>query len=297
MAGFLSDRNEIATAGCALTSNVAWAETAPLEALRTTPLIDAAVSSVLGTAAEPVVIDAVWDSPIFLTYGGLFDTNLRQSAFVRFEAFADAAGESLLFTTVNAAGRDRRVVPPLTDPATLRFGAPNQMRGDLDPRDFRLYPTHVHVIVPLCRVRRVRWTIWGGAYQEDDSPDTAYRIGLAWAGDGLFFSRHVGASAESVKSGDERIETPGGGVWVEPGLAKRVALIDRTVTDPALRDAFFDMALRNGKSRPLVWLPNVIDPGACFRYGGLFRRSDDHQHKHIARGYASSSLELEEWTE
>lgn len=293
--GYAADRNEVANPDdlnpCTVTSNVSWEVTAPLDALKTTPLIDAAVSTVLGTEEDPVEILLAWDAPIDLTYAGLIDTNLVQNATVQLDAWTDA-GMTDLAATVQA-----NVVPPLTDPAGMRFGAPNMFRGDLDPRDYRLVPANVHLVVPLCRVRRVRLRIWGDAFQPDGTPDTGYRIGLAWAGDGIAFDRHVGSSGEDYRSYDQRTDTDGGGVWVEPGIGRRAALIDRTVTDRALRDALFRMAMRTGKHKPLVWLPNIKDPAACFQYGGLFRRVDDHSHKYMAPFYTSGGIELEEWRE
>lgn len=294
--GYLADRNEVADSACTITSNVDWAETAPLTSLRTMPLIDAAESLALGTAAEPVQIDFVWDAPIFLTYGGLHDTNLRQASYYRFEAWGDEARTDLLFTTTAADGRDRRVVPGLTDPRYMRAGAPNQMRGDLEPRDFRLYPTHLHVVVPLCRPIAVRWTLWGGAYRADDSNDTGYRLGLAWAGDGVSL-QHVVGSGEGVKSNDDKLVTPGGGVWVEPGVSRRNAQLSMPAVGKPVRDTLFDMSKRAGQNKPLVWLPNVDRPEECFRYGGLFRRADDHEHKYVSSEYVGCTITLEEWKE
>lgn len=305
--GFLADRNEIANpAGqnpCTVTSNAAWALTAPLLNLMGTPLADRAVSNRIGYAKDPVTslfnplwIRFEWATPIYLSYSGLFDTNLRQSAYCRMQAFADAEMQQERATTCTVTGRDRRVMPGLSNPKKLRVGAPNWLRGDLDPRDERLYPKNVHARVPLCRVKVVLWTLWGPAYRPDGSADTGYRIGLAWAGDGLAFARHVGASGESAKSNDERIETAGGSVWIEPGISKRVAVIDRSINDKTLRDALFDMANRTGKRKPLVWLPDS-KPENCFRYGGLFRRSDDHTQTYIAPRHTNAKLELEEWRE
>lgn len=300
--GYLADVNEVANAisgdnPCTITSNVPWLTTAPLEAMRTTPLVDAAVSAQLGTAAAPVWIQLSWAYPVDLTYAGLLDTNLWPSAGFRMEAWADHARTYLVATTLTPDGRDRKVVPPLTDPAKMRAGAGNQMRGDLDPRDLPLFPMNLHAPVPLCRARVIRWSLWGGAYRADRSQDTGYRISLAWAGAGLSIDRHVGGSGESVKSNDERIETPGGSVWIEPGITKRVATIDRAVTDAPLRDELFKMAVRMGKEKPAVWLPDQDDPAACFLYGGLFRRVDDHSHKFIAPQYVAGGIELEEWKE
>lgn len=293
--GYAADRNEISNpAGlnpCTVTSNVAWTDTAPLDALKTLPLIDAAVSAVLGTEAEPVEITVAWDSPIDLTYGGLIDTNLVQSAFVLMEAWLDAE------MTDRVAALLTNVVPPLVDPASLRFGAPNQFRGDLDPRDYRLMPANAHCVVPLCRARVVRFSLWGDAFRPDGTPDTGYRIGLAWAGDGLFFDRHAGGSGEAYRSNDQRIQVEGGGVWREPGIGRRAALLDRAVTEPTLRDALFRMGMRTGLSKPCIWLPDVTDPAACFQYGGLFGRTGDHEHRYMAWDLTSGTIELEEWRE
>lgn len=293
--GYAADINEIANPDslnpCTITSNVDWEPTAPLTSLKTTPLIDAAVSTQLGTEGAPVEILFAWDSPIDLTYGGLFDTNLAQRATVRVAGWGNTA-----MTDLVAAGQTN-MVPPLTDPATLRFGADNQFRGDLPARAYPLFPKNAHLVLPLARVLRLKISIWGDAAYPDGTPDTGYRIGLAWAGDGLFFNRHVGSSGESHRSNDQRIEADGGGVWREPGIGRRTAVIDRTVTDRTLRDALFQMAMRTGKSRPMIWLPNTEDPAACFQYGGLFARTDDHEHKYMAPFYTNGSLQLEEWRE
>lgn len=294
--GYAADRNEVANPAamnpCTITSNVPWLPTAPLDAMKTTPLIDSAVSSDTGEEDAPVEILFAWDDAIDVTYAGLIDTNLVQAARGRVETWIG---------TDTSVPPDRSVegtvVPPLTDPAIMRFGAPNMFRGDLDPRDFRLLPANLHIPVPLARVRRLRLSLWGGAFQPDGSPDIGYRIGLAWAGDGILFDRHVGSSGEDYRSYDQRTETDGGGVWVEPGIGRRAALIDRSVADRELRDALFRMAMRIGKSKPMIWLPNINDPAACWQYGGLFRRMDDHSHKYMSPRYTSGSIELEEWRE
>lgn len=308
--GFAADRNEIQNPSwqnpCTVTSNCGWSATAPLPALMTTPVTDYAVSAAFSTiddpetgklsAAYPLWIQFAWDYPIDLTYFGLFETNAVQAAPFRVEAWLDAGRTQLVGTTTTVDGRERTVVPPLTDPATMRAGAPNQMRGDLDQRDFLLLPTNINVFFPLCRARVVRFTFWGETYKPDGTADTVLKIGFAWAGDGLFFSRHVNSGA-GVKSNDERIETPGGNVWVEPGITKRTMTIERSVTDKALRDALFKMALRTGKGKPMVYQPDINDLAECFLYGGLWRRTDDHTHKYTAARYTNSNIELEEFKE
>ncbi|WP_372397109.1 hypothetical protein ABMY26_23860 [Azospirillum sp. HJ39] len=315
---FLADRNEVQNGPLdnpvTITSNVQWAATAPLESMLTTPVSDRAVSLAIGdvdhaTGApiNPVTITLTWQYPIFLTVASLCDTNLRQYAFWRMEAFSDAAmGDADLVATSVVDGVDANVVPGLTDPEEMPAGAPNQMRGDLDPRDLPLLPINIHCAVPQCPVVVIRWTLWGGAFRPDGTDDNGYRIGLAWAGDGLIFSRHVGKSGEGVKDNDEVIAGTGGSAWVEEGIAKRTVTIGREVTDRKLRDALFKMALRSGKRKPLLYLPSIADPtdpastadpAANFLYGGLFRRSADHSQTYISGRYTSTSAELEEFKE
>ena len=315
---YLADRNEVQNGPldnpCTVTSNVDWSATSPLESMLTTPVSDRAVSLskgdvnyATGAPVSPVTITLKWQHPIVLTVASLLDTNLRQDAFYRMEAFIDPQmrPEDLVATSV-VDGVDANVVPPLTDPATMRAGAPNQMRGDLDPRDTPLLPINIHVTAPQVPVVAIRWTLWGGAFRSDGSEDTGYRIGLAWAGDGLVFARHVGKSGEGVKDNDEVITGAGGSAWVEEGITKRTVTIGREVTDRTLRDELFKMALRAGKRRPLLYLPSIGDPAnpastgdpaANFLYGGLYRRTGDHSQTYISPRYTSTSVELEECKE
>ncbi|CAO3440161.1 hypothetical protein [Azospirillum endophyticum] len=313
---YLADRNEVQNGPldnpCTISSPAAWAPTAPLASILTTPVSDRAVcltkgdvDYATGAPIDPVILTLTWQYPIFLTAASLLDTNLRQDAFYRMEAFGDAGMTELVATSV-VDGVDANVVPPLTDPAEIAAGAPNQMRGDLDPRDFALLPTNLHVVVPQVPVVAIRWTLWGGAFRPDGADDTGYRIGFAWAGDGLIFSRHVGKSGEGVKDNDEVITGAGGSAWAEEGIAKRTVTIGREVTGRALRDDLFKMALRTGKRRPLLYLPSVGDPAdpavrgdpaANFLYGGLYRRSTDHSQPYVSARYTSTSVELEEFKE
>ncbi|KAA0593014.1 hypothetical protein J2848_005625 [Azospirillum lipoferum] len=313
---YLADRNEVQNGPldnpATIASSAAWALTAPLTSMLTTPVSDRAVcltkgdvDYATGAPINPVVVTLTWQFPIFLSVASLLDTNLRQNAFYRMEAFGDAGMTELVATSV-VDGVDANVVPPLTDPETMPAGAPNQMRGDLDPRDFALLPTNIHCVVPQVPVVAIRWTLWGGAFRPDSSEDTGYRIGLAWAGDGLIFSRHVGKSGEGVKDNDEVITGSGGSAWVEEGIAKRTVTIGREVTDRKLRDELFKMALRSGKRRPLLYLPSIgdssnpsrtADPAANFLYGGLYRRSSDHSQSYVSSRYTSTSIELEEFKE
>ncbi|SMH30528.1 hypothetical protein [Azospirillum agricola] len=301
MAGFFTDTNECGNDvenPCAVTSpGTSWATTAPLAALLTTPLVDAAVSDRLGTADDPVVIDMEWVFPVDLAYGGLFSVNLWQEARCRMEAWLDTGRTVKVADTRYPNGRDRRVIPGLYDPKTLQPGYASWLRGGLRNKEFRLYSTNIHANVPLCRARVVRWSLWGGAYRPDGTDDTVYRIGLGWAGDGLSITRHAPGSGDGVKSNTELIEQPGGYVWTEAGLRKRTATIDLAAVESTVRDKLFDAAHRAGNEKPIVWLPRVDSPEQCFRYGGLFRRVGDHAHKLLPPRYASTTMDFLEWKE
>ncbi|WP_372396207.1 hypothetical protein ABMY26_36585 (plasmid) [Azospirillum sp. HJ39] len=301
MAGFFTDINEVANEGdqnpCEVTSNAAFAGTAPLTSLLTTPLEDRSVSTRLGDADNPVVIEFEWPFLIDVAYAGLFHVNLWQESFCRMEVFADADRTEKVADTRYPNGRDRRVIPGLYDPRTLQPGLPNWLRGGLRNKDFRLYTTNIHANVSLCRARVVRWSLWGGAYQPDGTDDTVYRIGLGWAGDGLTITRHAPGSGDGVKTNTELTETPGGGTWAEPGIRKRTATIDLAQISEEVRDKLFDAAHRAGNEKPIVWLPDVASPEKCFRYGGLFRRVGDHAHKYIPPQFASTTIDLVEWRE
>jgi len=198
--------------------------------------------------------------------------------------------------TARVDGTFESVIPPLYDPATLLFGEPNQFRGDIDPRDFRLYSTDTHAVFSARRTRVIRWTVYGAAYRPDGTPDTAYRVGLAWAGYGLLFWRSVG-SGEGDKPGDLLTTHDDGSVWGEPGINKRTATISLEYLDRDDRDNVLDALRRAGKTRPIVWLPDVDDPYQCFRYGGMFRRVEDYYHRFVTGMHTSSNISLEGFTE
>ncbi|AWJ83325.1 hypothetical protein TSH58p_07165 [Azospirillum sp. TSH58] len=294
MPGLICDSNDVIDA--AITSNRPWTSTAPLSALATLPLADAAVTAATATAEAPLEIVLRFPTKRFVSYAGLLDTNLRQTGYVRCEAFADHALTQRLRTTVRADGRDRRVIPPPLNPRSIRFGASNWLLGSLPARDFRLYATNVHVVWPVCRAAAVRWTIWGQAYRPDGADDSRYRIAHAWAGDGITLSRHAGSS-DGKTFGGQTITTASGDVWVEPGTVKRRAVIDQQVVRSWDRDGLADLAQRVRLDLPLVWLPNTTSAADCWRYGGLFRRVGDHEQQHLPRRMASTTINLLEWTE
>lgn len=293
---FFTDRNEIANPPdqnpCTITSNTGWLPTAPLDVLKTTPLYDAAVSDRIGTEADPVEIIWSWEFPVDLIYAGLIDTNLAQNSTGELDGWFDVD------MTQNVVSLRRNPVPSLTDPGAMRFGIPNQFRGDIDPRDYLKFVKNLHFVSDLCRVRKLRLRLWGAALRPDGSADTAYKVGLAWAGDGLLFSRHVGASGESHRPGDQVIRSDDGSVWVEPGIGRRCVVIDRQVTDKKLRDILFIMAARAGRRNPYIYLPNIIDLAECWQYGGMFRRTEDeHVHKYNSPMYTTGTIDLMEWRE
>ncbi|UKJ74472.1 hypothetical protein [Azospirillum brasilense] len=292
--GLLADRNRFPAA--TLTSNADWAANSPLASCQSLPLLTAAVSSRLGTAANPVVIQAAFTERYACTYAGFFRTNFRQAARYRLELYATSAFTGLLFDTRNpTTGRDRAVVPSLLDWRQLRWGDSNLFRGDLPAEDYQLYPTNLHVTFPLCRVGSCRWTFYGAAYQPDGSDADAYSLGYGWLSDSLQFWRSLDAE-DGYVSTDEVTRFPGGGVSVEPGTGYRTVTIPRQVNGRQIRDSLFDLARRVDYSKPVVWLPNIDDPAACFRYGGLFQRRGDHANRWFASSYTSSTTSLEEIT-
>ncbi|WP_377810629.1 hypothetical protein ABNQ38_33680 [Azospirillum sp. A29] len=301
MAGFFADTNELGNGPvnpCTLTSpGTGWASTAPLTSILTTPLEERAVTTRLGTAANPVVIEMEWLYPVDIAYAGLLHLNLWQESFFRMEAFLDSGRTQKVADTRMPNGRDRRVIPGLYDPKTLQPGYSSWLRGGLPNEDFRRYTTNIHANVDLCRARVIRWSLWGGAYKPDGTDDTVYRLGLGWAGNGLSVTRHAPGSSDGVKPNTELIEQPGGYVWAEPGLRKRTAVIDLAAIQPTLRDKLFAAAHRAGNEKPIVWLPNVASPEACFWYGGLFRLVGDYQHKYLPPIWAALTLNLLEWRE
>lgn len=295
MPGLLSDWNDVMD-GAEIAANKPFTVTSPLSAMTTLPLADAAVTQGVATEADPLQIVIRFSSKRFISYAGLLDTNLRQTGFVRCEAFGDLDLTQQLRTTVRADGRDRRVIPPALHPRGIRFGASNWLLGTLPARDFRLRPTHVHVTWPVCRAMAIRWTIWGQSYAADGHDDTRYRFGHAWSGDGITLSRHAGSS-DGITFGGQSITTPAGDVWPEPGTVKRRVVIDQQVLRSWDRDAVADLAQRVRLDLPVIWLPNVASAADCWRYGGLFRRVGDHDQQHLPRRMASTTIALTEWTE
>ncbi|HYD31094.1 MAG TPA: hypothetical protein VEB64_09610, partial [Azospirillaceae bacterium] len=186
--GIYTDTNHMASAALVGTSGD-WATLAPLDLMKALPLHAAAVTTRLGTQGDPIVIEGTFPTSVPCRYFGLFDTNLRQRASCRLELFANTAMTTVLVDTRNpASGKDRFVIPPLLNWRQLYWGASNLFRGDLPPADFRLYPSNVHIIVPFCRPKAFRLTLYGPAFDPaDGSAASTYRIGYAWIGDGVRF--------------------------------------------------------------------------------------------------------------
>ncbi|CAO3355193.1 hypothetical protein [Azospirillum palustre] len=299
--GLLAHLNELSEQDCAITGQAGdWAATAPLDALKTLPLVDAAVSTRIGSRDEPVVLEWEWDRPVDLTYAGLYRTNLWKTGRIRLEAFKTSARTSLAFTTQHASGIDRLVLPGLYDPKTLRFGGENTVLGQLGAREFLRYPTNIHVTMPLCSAQVLRWTVYGPAYRVTGSrystTEQAYRIGFGWAGDSLAFDRHVGASAEGYRRGGKVTGLAGGGVAVEPGRGRRTATLDRTVNEAGDRDRLFDLVNFLDADRPAVWLPDTDSAFDCYRYGGLFQVIEDFSQKYLNDLHSAATISLGEVT-
>ncbi len=298
MPGMLADRNEIADAPCEMSSPAGdWTATAPLSSLRTASLIDGAVSARLGTAENPVVIEAVFAHPVESALACLLDVNLEQAAYWRLQRYHDADMTILADDTRHPLAGDRRVVPPLVDPATLSILAPNQILGNLDPRDYGLLPKHILVPRPTLPIRALRWSLYGPALETDGTPAPAYRIGAAWTGTALTLDRHVGASGDGYRPGDTVTTGDGASVWAEPGIGRRVTAIDRVVVDKALRQELYKMMMRIGFTKPFIWLPSVSNWADNFFFGGVFRRVSDFSDKYISGMHTAATIDGQEWRE
>lgn len=277
--GIIADRNRIPFGTVDATG---WSTSAPASNAAILPLAIKCRSLAAGTDEAPVPLSGTFDGRYPVTYGGLFGANLRQADRVRLRLWADAARTELLFDTRDpVTGLDRRVVPNLYGWRQLRWGDPNLFRGDMAPEDFALYPTNVHVVVPLVRAQAWQWDLIGQGYKPDpEAPgsfiDAGYlEVGHAWLSDSLPFSINFAyGGADKYTPTDEIVRTPGGGVFVEPGTGYRSAEIPLELIRKPDGDRLFDLSKRVGWSQPVVWLPNVDDPALLFRYGFIGQRRD-----------------------
>lgn len=270
--GLLADGNLVLTGAV---SETGWTAAAPAANAQILPLSIKARSSGPGTDADPVVLEGEFDGRYPVTYCALFRTNLRQSDRVRLRLYADAARTVLLYDSRDpVSGIDRRVVPNLYSWRQLRWGDPNLFRGDLKPADFALYPTNIHIAVPLVRAAAYRWDLIGPGTKPDPANpakaiDAGYiDVGHAWASDSVPFGlNYAYGGADIWNPADDVKRTAGGGVYVEPGTGFRSAEIPLDLIRKADADRLFDLSVRVGFAQPVVWLPNVDDPSALFRYG------------------------------
>ena len=280
--GILADRNRIITGAV---DEGGWSPLAPASNARILPLKMKARSFGPGLDDAPVVLQGTFDERYPITYAGLFDTNLRQAERVRLRLYASTAmtDVSLLFDTRDAVtGEDRKVVPGgLSEWRQLRWGDANLFRGDLPPDDFWLYPTNVHVAVPMVRAAAYRWDLYGVGYKPDparpDKPiDAGYlEIGHAWFSDCIQFRINYSyGGSDGWNPTDEIKRTPGGGSFVEPGTGYRSADIPLEYITKPDGNRLFDLSKRVGWSKPVVWLPNMDDPAELFRYGFIGQRRD-----------------------
>jgi hypothetical protein len=295
--GLLCTRNEVTDVPCIITASIAADPKAPLDLLRATPVSDRVVIPAIGTPDQPVTIDIVWDWPVTIDAASLINTNLRHDAAARFEAWLDANRNDKVADTIGPDGLYPRIVPPLYDPATIPLGEPGQWAGTIDPRDQRLFSTDAHAVPKSCQARAIRWTVYGGARRPDDSADTVYRIGLAWAGYGIRIDRDL-PSGEGDRPGDEVITMGGGATWIEAGINKKTAVIDLSLNTVGMRNDLLTAMRRIGYRVPVLWLPNTASPHENYLLGGLFRREEEYAHKYIGgAAYTSSSIKLIGWTE
>lgn len=266
MAGFLVDCAVFPAA--TITSNAPWTG---LDRIKTMPTVDAAVSSRLGTAADPLMIDILIDQPEPLSYGGLCAINLEQPARWRLEAFDD--DDNILFDTRSTsadAETDLDVMPGVLPWDQRQFGASNFLRGDLPRRVWMQGEPAIHCPFPRCAPARLRWSLWGDAFAPDGSAASYVKIGYAPIGDGVEINRTVGSSDKiDPQATVTRIE--GGGAAIDPGVWNQINTINLALLDAAERDRLTLMLLSAGADLPVVWLPDVDDPAQNFMWGGVRR--------------------------
>lgn len=271
-----------------------WAALAPLDNIKTLPLHAAAVTTRLGTRDNPIVIDGVFSTSVPCRYVGMFGTNLRQRANCRVELFSNTSLTTWLYDSRDPdSGKDLFVIPPMLSWRQLYWGAPNLFRGDLPPADYALYPSNFHLIVPFCRPKGFRISLYGPAFDTDGSAASTYRIGYAWIGDGVRFFAPLDFEPGYV-SGDTLTRVAGGGVSIETGTGYRTVTIQRPASDASEATSLFDSAVRLGLKKPCAYVPTDNWPAFNHRFGGLFQRRGDYAMRFLAADLVNSTVSLEE---
>ncbi|WP_431861342.1 hypothetical protein [Azospirillum sp.] len=294
--GIIADRNRVLTA---VVDESGWSTAAPASNAQVLPLKLTARSTVAGTDGSPTVLRGYFDARYPITYAGLFKTNLKQSGRYRLRLFSDAAFSDVLFDTRDAVtGVDRRVMPSLYDWRQLRYAAPNLLRGDLPPEDYALYPSNVHVVVPLVRAASFQWDIVGSGFDPATGDDVDFNeVGYAWASDSVQFEiNYAYGGNDGWNPTDEIKRTPGGGVYVEPGVGYRSSEIPLDYITKLDGDSLFDLSKRVSWNQPVVWLPNVDSAQDLFRYGFIGQRRDSFKKTWKTYQLDGATIQIEEIT-
>lgn len=287
MTGFIADVTRF-PAG-AITSNVDWTG---LDRIKTLPLVDAAVSSRIGTQADPVTITITLSAAREIGYAGLIGINAEQWAGWRLQILSSTS--TVWDSRVD--GADREVMPSL-----LAWGdfesiyADNFFRGDLPHDQWISGRPSIHALPPSIGGDTLIWSLWGDAFQPDGSPASYYRIGYAPIGAGIAIDRKVG----SQDTDDPRAEVtavPGGDPSIEPGAAAQTNTVELSLLGRAERDALAIILRGAGADLPLVWLPDMDDPAANFWWGGLRRVGGATSHRWSRPIYTDTQLTLTEIT-
>lgn len=298
--GTLADRNRVQAATL---DNGGWSETMPIRQAQALPLGLRARSLAAGTDAAPVVIQGRFDKRRPVTFAALIDTNMRQAERVRLRLWSDdqhdpANTSTLVFDSRDPALLlDRKVVPSLWTWRDLRWGDANLLRGDMDPEDYALWPTNVHIRVPLTRAMSFRWDLYGSGYvRGTGATANMLEAGLVWLSDSLRFRvNYDWNGVDGYNPTDEVTRTAGGGVWIEPGIGYRSAEIPWDWLRDQEGNKLFDLSRRINFSEPVVWMPSD-DPAECFCYGFIGRNAAALK---LTRRYVqrhSATLQLEEIT-
>lgn len=291
----ICDRNRIETSTI---SAMGWTNSAPASNVKNLPLSVPARSLTSGTEIAPVTLEGVFRQPETLIYAGLFTTNFRQSDDVKLELFDDDLKTEVAFDSDWTA-----VVPPLQDWRSMRWGASNFFRGDLPEEDFALYPTNVHMKIPLGRYKAWRWSFKGSGYIASPDPDingndaNYHQVGYAWFSDGMELEINPAlGSSDDYTPQDVVSQVEGGGEFVEPGTGFRSININLDQLSADQANKLLDLIKRVDFSRPLVYLPDLDDLALLFRYAFVGQNRSALKKTWRALGVDTTALQLKEIT-
>ena len=275
---------DISAVPASVESNIGWTG---LNRIKTLPIIDAAVSSGIGTAAAPVTVTVTPPKVVPASYAGMYGINLEQHAFCRLEVLT-ATG------SVFWDSGPRNIMPSTVAWEDLDWGAENQWDGRLPRTVWVAGKPAIHVPFPPGLPSAYRWSLWGGAFQPDGSPASYYTLGYAAAGGGVDLTFAVGSGDEDDPS---CVRTPidGGGMAVDAGAWIQRNTINLSFLSPADVRRLWMLRRSVGGDLPVAWLPDVQDPAEAFLFGGLRRFASAATWLWATSSHHSHSMALEEF--